>query len=91
MTFNIIVRCNSIYLKIQDCVRFDEVLCIKAFNFISNCSGQIYFSSDSFFLFFNTFTTSIIGTSNSLLLTEHCYLYYVGCSPILNGIYIQTL
>ena len=77
-------------MKIQDCVGFNEVLCVKALNFISNCSGQISLSSDSFLLLFNTFTTSIIGTSNSLLLTVHCYVYSVGCFPILNGIYIQT-
>ena len=60
-------------------------LCVKAFKLISNCWGQVSFSSDSFFILFNNFATSVIGTS------VHVYLASVGCFPILIGLYIQTL
>ena len=62
-----------------------KCLCVKAFKLLSNCSGQVSFSSDSFFILFNTFAISVIGTS------IHVYLTSVGCFPILNGLYIQTL
>ena len=46
---------------------------------------QVKYHCDSFFILFNTFATSIIGTS------VHVYLSSVGYFPILNVLYIQTL
>ena len=54
-------------------------------NLYENVQVKYHFPVILFLFIFNTFTTSVIGTS------VHVYLISVSCFPILNGLYIQTL